>query len=166
MTESMEITCRESSALTIDGRTYILADDVGNLFTTVIDQTVRPAMDVLTKLCAQNTQMIQNIAAQQETQARMMEEMRRSFLLSTPMTRQQVKELKNRITAKAEKLISAQGVTSKKVSNKLASIIRQDVKKYFSVGSLADISRAEYKVAAGCVDKWFDVRKIMEVVKT
>lgn len=131
-----------------------------------IREVIMPFMASLSEMMKNNTEALQNLAAQQKVQTDRMEALERQIRLNTLVTPTQSRYLNDAIRKRSKEILSKKGCgEDKKAVTKLSAAIRKAVLSRYGIASLSEIPKHEYSVAMQQIDTWNDVITVMSVAR-
>ena len=131
-----------------------------------IREVIMPFMASLSEMMKNNTEALQNLAAQQKVQTDRMEALERQVRLGTPVTPTQGRYLADAIKKRSKEILCKKGCDEdKKAVTKLSAAIRKAVLSRYGIASMNEIPKHEYSVAMQQIDTWNDVMTVMTVAR-
>lgn len=141
-------------------------DDKGEALGQMLNAILSPIIHPLVEMLRNNTEAIQNIAAQQKVQSDRMEALERQMRLNTPVTSSQVRYINDAIRKRARELLSKSNLdTDAAAVKKLTAAIRKAVLTRQGTASMHDVPRHEYSVVIQQVETWNDFIVLLDITR-
>lgn len=141
-----------------------LAPDTVEIISLVVRDMMTPVMESITKMLANNTQAMEQIAAAQQITSERIASLEKRVRLQTPLSKSQENCINAAIRARARELLDPRGFSEdKKAVTKLCGIIRKSVLARYGVGSLREAPAYDYETAMKQVAIWSDRLAIRDV---
>ena len=152
-----DIVKREEAALT---------PETAEIITLVVRDMMKPVMESIGKMLANNTQAMEQIAAAQQITSERIASLEKRVRLQTPLSKSQENCINVAIRARARELLDPRGFSDdKKAVTKLCGIIRKSVLARYGVGSLREAPAYDYDTAMKQVGMWNDRLSIRDIEK-
>ena len=149
-----------------EGATSALPQETVQIISLVVRDMMAPVMESISKMLANNTQAMEQIASAQQITSERIAALEKRVRLQTPLSKSQENCINGAIRARARELLDPRGFAEdKKAVTKLCGIIRKSVLARYGVGSLREAPAYDYETAMKQVGMWNDRLAIRDVEK-
>ena len=133
---------------------------------TVVQEILQPLFESLSKILANNTEALTQIAAAQSVQADRLDALELQMRLQTPMTSKQTSFINDAIRSRSRAILDKHGLADDHKSvTKLSNIIRKNVLQRYGVSGIREIPKHEYSVVLSQVEIFQNALQIKDVIK-